>query len=164
MMQATTRNSLSIFWGGEERGGILAYGLWPRRPVSPPRFPQEAWPEHTEWKSVRLGGEGWFVCLWEILISTWPHANEWAITINETLKAFTDAGAEVAWCGIEGYFVDPPSLFAPSEMSGGVWALLRSDGALYGPPELDLPFATLPDEVLIQAREHLSILRGGVPQ
>jgi hypothetical protein len=163
MTQTTARNSLSIFWKGEERDGILVYGFWPKRSASEPRFPEEVWPEPTKWKSMRLEGEGWSVYLWEICISVWPHANEWTKTLRETLQALIAAGAEVAWCGIEGYFADPPSLFDPSEMSGGVWALLESDGTLHGPPDLDLPFATLPDGVLVQVRNRLGMPHGSVP-
>jgi hypothetical protein len=137
MSTAATRNSLGIFWNGEESGGISAYGFWPRDIERGPAFPAEVWPPDTEWKETRLWGESWTVWLWDIRIRSWPKIDSWSITVENTLDVLLGAGAIVAWCGVEGCFVDPPDLFDPSEMAEGVWACASRGGVRQRPSPLE---------------------------
>lgn len=90
--------------------------------------------------------------MWDARVARWPSAEEWATVVLTTLQALRSAGATVAWFGLEGFFVDPPLLFDPNVMSGGVWAALDEDGILYGPPPLNGRFEPLSDTVLTNLR------------
>lgn len=67
--------------------------------------------------------------------------------------------AIVGWCGIEGHFVDPPKLFSPEEMSGGVWAALTCEGEFSCTALLGRPFLALKDDDLTRLHD-LSIGQG----
>ena len=151
-MRPLTRDSLEVVWFGEWVDGILAYGLWLADGAPRMEFPHGAWPKETEWRVTQLGGSGWQVLLWDVRVRRWPSATTWAAAIDATLQAMRAAGATVSWCGLEGAFADPPSLFNES-MQGGVWAALDSDGVMHGPPPLDGTFEPIARSVLARIRE-----------
>jgi hypothetical protein len=148
-----TKNSLGIFWEGEEVDGILVYGYWDSAVAEEPVFPNEVWESNAEWKTSELHDEKWSVWLWQIRVLNWPSTLEWIDRVRKTLEAMRTGRAKVSWCGIEGFFSDPPKLFDSAEMSGGVWAVLGVDGVLYGPPPLDGVFLPIPDSLLDEIRK-----------
>lgn len=143
-----TDNSLGIFWQGEEVNGVIAYGYWKGHIREEPRFPQQAWNEGTLYRTSRLRGEGWEVCLWDVRVLHWSFPQSWEDTLKATLTAMMDAGAKVAWCGLEGFFVDPPDLFKPGVMSGSVYATMSAEYGFQCSAHMGLPFKALPDEDL----------------
>lgn len=143
-----TRESLEIFWDGEEVEGALFYGLWPGALVSPPAPPIGLWPSDTEFMRRRLWGQGWTVWLLEVRIRSWPAEERWSAIVRGTLEAVLSAGAEISWCAVEGCFVDPPSLFDPTEMGEGVWSCRSKGGADAEAPALDGPFYWISRHVL----------------
>lgn len=143
----TTSDSLGIFWEGEEVDGVTIYGYWTGSKPEPPRIELSEWPA-AEAKPSRLGGRGWTVWLWDIRILEWPEPPDWREAVQGLLRQVINAGADVAWCGLEGMFVEPPGLFDPHEMSGGVWAAADKAGHTFGPPALDGSFLPLNDEQL----------------
>jgi hypothetical protein len=147
-----TENSLGIFWDGDEVAGITAYGYWKVKISTQPLFPKDLWPPSTLFKTSYLRGEDWKVCVWDIRIFDWPSPQDWENTLKGTLAAMIEAGARVAWCGLEGLFADPPSLFDPNEMSGGVYAVLTKEYGFQCSAHLGQPFQALPDEILLKLR------------
>ncbi len=136
--------------------GILVYGFWDNTLAEEPVFPSEVWGSDVEWRARKLFGDVWVVWLWEIRVSKWPSPSEWSNIIRKTLEAMRAAGAKVTWCGLEGFFVEPPKLFDLTMMSGGVWAVLDIDGAFYGPPPLDANFVPVPDSLLDEIRKQIT--------
>lgn len=151
-MSIRTQESLGIFWEGEEVDGFTLYGFWPQDEILRPEL---ILPGGVETKSTALRGPGWSVWLWDIRVLEWPSPNEWTSFVREFLEQLTKQGAVVAWCGLEGMFVDPPELFDPSEMSGGVWAACLSPDTYFGPPALCERFEPLTDESLMMLRSAL---------
>lgn len=154
----TTRQCLGILWqsedqdGVEEQDGFTVYGYWPRGLVPPPALNLAAWPK-VESRTFRLFGEDWTVWAHDIRVHSWPAAALWRSLVLGILNQLLDAGAAVAWCGVEGAFADPPALFDPRRMPDGVWAA-RMSGHESGfqPPGLDEPFEKLTDEQLAMLR------------
>jgi hypothetical protein len=68
--------------------------------------------------------------------------------LERTLRALVEAGASVAWCGLEGYFADPPLLFDPAQMSGGVFASYAPSLGFKCASQLDGPLVALADSEL----------------
>jgi hypothetical protein len=151
-MNDSTGSSLGVFWDGEEVDGFSVYGYWPERNEVAPKFPEELWEGATS-NATRLGDLTWTVWIWDIRIGKWPEAMSWAARIERTLRRMIEAGALVSWCGLEGLFVDPPDLFSPEHMHGGVWCALTANGRLFPPPGLDDSFKRLDDKELLQLRE-----------
>jgi hypothetical protein len=162
-----TVDELRIFWHGEERPGILAYGLWSPPQDAGPQFPRDAWPRGTDVDESRLfgpwagepweAGEPWAVFEWRVLVRAWPEPQRWRATLEATLGTLMRAGARVAWCALEGVFVEPPALFEPERTPPGVWAALLPGGELLCHAELDGPFASL-------SADELRRLHGVVPR
>jgi hypothetical protein len=150
----TTSGSLGIFWEGEEVDGVTIYGYWTGLKPAPPRVELSELPG-AEAKPSRLDGSGWTVWLWDIRIQEWPDRRHWQGAIQGLLRQVMKGGAHVAWCGLEGMFVEPPGLFDPCEMSGGVWAAADKAGHMFGPPALDDAFLPLNDEQLSILRRSL---------
>ena len=163
MSPTTTRDALGIFWGGEERAGCTAYGYWPVPNAPQPDSPLDRWPPGTRIRYQHLGGDGWTVWVVDILTQDWPAPSSWAPTVSATLLTMRNSGAVMAWFGLEGCFADPPELFVPEHMSGGVWAATAGTGPVYGPPAIDAPFTTLPNQILLQLCQEAR-LRAPEPQ
>jgi len=157
MIRSTTRDSLGIFWNGEEVDGILMYSFWRQWKENAPQFPQQLWPPDSELKTRKLFGESWTVWQSEMRLVTWPSCEAWKSVVSNTLQSMRVQGAIIAWCGLEGAFADPPQLFSPSAMSGGVWVCLDQNGTLFGPPALDDDFQPLSDEILRKLHDFIVI-------
>jgi len=154
----TTRESLGIFWEGDEVDGVLFYGLWSEEEAAPDGL-LAAWPRSTGHRVRRLFGPGWVVRMWEVRVVDWPSADAWGELVLGTLRGITDAGACVAWGGLEGFFVDPPALLRDG--TDGVWCARTGSGAEFGPPSLDGPF-TLLDADAVSALAQGAAEVGGV--
>lgn len=146
------KSALRVFLEGEEQPGIIFYAYWRGEPQVEPVFPLNVWPKGSKVKSYRLFGEGWTVLTWDLAVKELPPQTVWTNLIRKTLELFIETGARVAWCGFEGYFADPPSLFAPKEMSGGVYAALTAELGFLCTLKLEEPLETLADEVLLKLR------------
>jgi hypothetical protein len=148
-VQLSTRSSLGVFFDGEEVDGFTVYGYWPRLQIVPSSLEIDHLGDR-QVKFPRLAGNNWMVGVWDIKIQTWPAANLWSGLIQRALRHVLRSESLVAWCAVEGTFVDPPNLFDLQYMSSGVWAACTADGLQFGPPGLDEPFELLTDEQLLK--------------
>jgi hypothetical protein len=147
------RETLTIVANGEIHAGVIAYGLRSAATRVRANFPFHAWPEEISLNEGSLHGQAWEVLLWEIQIDRWPERHAWKDAIKETLADLVDAGAVVAWLGSEGHpYVDPPDLFKPEHMTGGVLAALTKAGEFWSPFDPDMPAGTLSDDDLLRLR------------
>ncbi len=99
-----------------------------------------------------MHGDNWQVVIWDVKIDRWPKPEYFAKYVKKTLKALQEANCVVAWLGLDGFFVDPPSLFLPQYMSGGILAALSEHG-FEMPFALDKPLVSLSDEALLSLRD-----------
>lgn len=156
-MTKLTEESLGVFWlfedGHEEVLGVLAYGFFTNMEQHVPVFPHNLWPEDIQIKTYVYKNEAWKIIEWTIQFNRWPTTKqaEWEELIGETLYTFTTHGAIIAWCGLEGYFVTPPSLFSATEMAGGVYAILIPGNELICSAQLQKPFQAVGNEDLFRA-------------
>jgi hypothetical protein len=137
-----TRDSLGIFWQGDEVDGFTFYGYWVQPGVRQPQIKFDAWP-NVQTKASNLVGDRWTVWLWDVRMHAWPQESAWRSLVMDLLDQVLRGGAVVAWCGIEGAFADPPSLFTAQAMSDGVWAARTIHGDTFNPPDLRESFKTL---------------------
>lgn len=151
----TTRKSLGIFWDGEEVDGITVYGIWKEPPQSFPPLSHLLGKDGLAERQSALRGEGWYVRVWDIKIEKWPPPDEWKKRIHSMLYAIVECGSVVAWGGLEGAFVDPPDLFDPQYMAGGVWVAMASDGVFYSCSELDGAFTKLSNDELNELKNRI---------
>lgn len=152
MDHSTTRQSLGVFWQGEEVDGFTLYSYWHGDSAPEPALDLRAW-QNVESRAFRLAGEHWTVWAWDVRLHSWPAATHWRNLVLGTLDQLVTAGATVAWCGLEGAFADPPALFDPRRMSNGVWAARFDGQGVFEPPGLDEPFAKITDEQLVILRQ-----------
>ncbi len=152
MTNRLTEESLGIYWKGEEVDGIMVYGYWKGKTNTEPSFPVSIWPEGTEFSTFHLYGDDWDAWLWEIPIYHWPQAEEWEDLIRKTLQGLNQSGAKIAWCGIEGHFADPPYLFDPKEMAGGVYAAYAKEFGFKCTAHIGKPFSTLTNDELLKLK------------
>jgi hypothetical protein len=155
MIIQNTEKSLGIFWDGEEVDGITVYGFFKDINVDQPTMPKDIWGDNCEVKSSKLFGEDWTVWVWDIRIVRWPTQAEWIKTIERTLKGMLRQGAIVSWAGLEGFFVDPPDLFDPEFMSGGVWALYSEPEGFFCPAEIGKQFKAVDDSILKKIKDKI---------
>lgn len=74
-------------------------------------------PERTRY--THLHGDRWSVALWDVPVAHWASVTDTFRDVREIIRR----GCVVAWVGAEGFlFSDPPHLFDPAFMSGGVLA------------------------------------------
>ena len=156
MTAPTTRDGLGIFVSGEERPGLTMYGYWPSEEKAAPHFPSRLWPPGVEVRESWLGGADWSVCVWDVAVHDWPAPADWQDVLAGSLGELLRAGAIVGWCGLEGFFADPPHLFDPEEMSGGVYAASAPGWGFRCTAELDGPLRALPDSDLLALRSLIS--------
>lgn len=153
-MEPPARETLTVFVAGEELPGVIVYGL--RGPGLPPiEFPSREWQLSHDPQPFRLHGDSWEVIGWDLAVATWPSAEDWPRVIERTLSAILATGCMVAWLGAEGCpFSDPPDLFSPDWMDGGVLAALTAQGDFLCPLSPDEPLRTLSttDLELLRAR------------
>lgn len=151
-MSKPAREILTIVKDGRLQAGVSAYGLRANDVSNPADFPHGAWPADTGWQEGSLHGQDWEVIVWDIAPSSWPAHPEWARVVKQTLRALIDAGCIVSWIGSEGYFCDPPDLFKPECMSGGVLAAMTQAGDFDCAVDPYEPLQVLPDEKLLALR------------
>ena len=124
----------SVFVDGEELLGFIIYGLW--RDASAPVGRIELGPiEEGSLRAKRfmLYGDGWEICLYEVSFDRPEHYWQAVTGIEEALERMLQAGARAAWLGSEGLpFADPPDLFKPEWMEGGVLLARTAGGARFG--------------------------------
>ncbi len=155
MTEQNTEKSLGIFWDGEEVDGVTIYGLFAGAKSEEPIAPSGVWPENCDFKINKLSGDDWTVWLWDVRINEWPKKTEWFNTIKRTLETMIHQGASVAWCGLEGFFVEPPDLFKPEFMGGGIWAAYTIDGDFICKAQIGEIFETLDDSILKKIRNKI---------
>ncbi|MDA8139247.1 MAG: hypothetical protein M0036_11405 [Desulfobacteraceae bacterium] len=143
-----TEESLGIFWEGKETKGITIYGLFQGNIIEAPIPPMNIWPDGCNYKSQKLVGSNWTVWLWDIIIVKWPEKSDWINIIRRTLKIMIDFGASIGWAGLEGFFTEPPNIFNPEHMSGGVWAAYTYDDIFHCNAEIGEQFKALDDNIM----------------
>ncbi|NNG20988.1 hypothetical protein HJ590_15750 [Naumannella sp. ID2617S] len=143
------KDTMQIFLNGEERPGFLLYGLFPADADPwPSALPAEALARRYD-----LDGDDWRVCLWTLPVTEWLTGAAWQSAISHLLTSICERGAKVAWLASEGAaYADPPWLFDPEEMSGGVYGYLTADGRYACPLDPGQPWAVVGDEEMGQLR------------
>lgn len=149
-----TEEALTVVWDGDFVPGVIFYGLRSTDGrCGTPEFPASAWPEGVERREGRLHNGDWEVLVWDVAISRWPSQQEWLTMLRTTLERLRDAGAVVTWCAPEGAFADPPNLFDPAWMSGGVYAAWAPNTGFVCTARLGNELQTLSDDQLRQLRD-----------
>lgn len=162
MIVRSTRDSLAIFFDGEESPGITVYGYWPHAGVLPFALDLDGWDDARAQRST-LAGDEWTAFVWDVRVPVWPGADEWPGRVQGLLAQVAGGGAVVAWTGFECGFADPPDLFKPEFMTRCVWAArAAAAGLVIGPPPLDGPLEVLDDQALLRLRE-VCVRAGGWP-
>lgn len=129
MASLLVRDALTIFVGGGEEPGLIAYGLTAPDEWRDADFPADARLAKPQPEAFDLRGDNWRVHGWEVPIAVWPTGLDFQTAVDRTLDALIRSGCRVAWVGAEGVpFCDPPGLFDPGCMSGGVLAWMTDDG------------------------------------
>ena len=123
-MGIAREQALKIYWQGEERLGLLLYGL--RRPGQPPRVDLAELVPDPEMRLLQ--GQGWAVEHWTIRLARVPAADHWRAWLEQVLDRLLQAGYEVAWFALEGDFVDPPELFGQARSTSVYAAASRDTG------------------------------------
>lgn len=152
-MRPPLREVMTVIRDGLQTPGLSFYGLF--RTVDHERelaFPTASWPHGTGHASSSLWGEGWGVLIWDVALPNWPRNDSFRSAMLDTFAAMLNAGSVVTWVGREGYFCDPPQLFLPGYMSGGVLAAETSGGEMWLDLDPDSPLEALPDAVLVRLR------------
>lgn len=152
-MKQPAREILTVVRRGEFRPGLSFYGLHEPNSLDA-TFPQHVWPERTEVGVSKLHGGSWEVIIWDVEFETWPRGDQWFRAVRATLASLIDAGCAVSWIGLEGYFCDPPELFLPTCMSGGVLARMTHDDDFSSSFHPDEPLRALTDAELLTLRRH----------
>lgn len=151
-MEVPARELLTVIWNGEIVPGITFYGLtWPGR-WARDKFPGSSWPAGTQAKESQLHGTDWEVIVWDVAVSSWPKGQAWRRAVHDSTAQLLAGGSVVAWLGREGYFCDPPDLFSPKCMSGGVLAAMTSAGDFDCAVDPDESLRHLGDEALLRLR------------
>jgi hypothetical protein len=149
------RDALTVFVDGDEEPGLIAYGLTAPEAWHEARFPADAWLASPEPDQFVLRGDNWRVYGWEVPIAIWPTRASFQAAVQRTLEALIRSGCRVAWVGAEGVpFCDPPQLFDPECMSGGVLAWMTDDGRFDCPLDPDRVLAPVSDDELLRLRAH----------
>lgn len=155
MTARLVRDALTVFVGGDEEPGLIAYGLSEPEAWRDVDFPADAWLAQPEPEVFELHGDNWRVYAWEVPIVIWPTGSDFQIAVNRTLDALIRGGCRVAWIGAEGVpFCDPPGLFDPECMSGGVLAWMTDDGRFDCPLDPDRVLDPVSDDELLRLRAH----------
>jgi len=154
-LNALARDALTVFVGGDEHPGVIAYGLAPRGGRRSRETPVASWHGYAAaLDEYVLAGDAWEIVAWEFALSSWPTGDDWLTAVNDTLRAHVEAASRVAWIGAEGVpFCDPPELFDPHCMAGGVLAWM-TDVAFECPLDPDKPLAPVDDSTLMRLREY----------
>jgi hypothetical protein len=128
-----TKDSLGIYWTfsvdgdryQDEVSGLIFYGYWKKN------FSEDVvnnldgfvkiWADSEIEVKSRLweGAENCNFSI-EVRIDRWPE-KDWMTCVKESLKWFSNQGAEIAWCGGE-YSGPSLNVFDPEDTSGGIYA------------------------------------------
>ena len=155
-MQTPLREIATVILRGGELPGISFYALFQQPLRDKPAFPVGVWPVNTELHLSRLRGDGWLVLVWDVALSSWPSTRAFQDAVSATFEQLIHASAKATWIGREGYFCDPPDLFSPDCMSGGVLAVALPDGRTWGTPDPEQPLVVVDDAVLLEVRRATS--------
>jgi len=154
-VKVRAREALSIIWQSDKIPGFIVYGLTALGTWKRPALPVDASPAGTCVHQFRLYGDNWEVMRWDVAPSEWPTGGALARSLRGALEYVLEGGCAVSWVGCEFCpFVDPPDLFLPEYMTGGVLAAMTSDGEFYCPLDPDEPLTPLADEVLEHLRRY----------
>lgn len=157
VVMAQAKDTMVMFINGEERPGFLLYGLFP--PNADP-WPQEFSPEVLA-QRYDLGDERWRVCLWTVPVTSWLTGAAWQASVSRLLGSIIEQGAEVAWLASEGApYADPPWLFDPVEMFGGVYGFLTAAGHYSCPLDPGQPWVVVSDDELESVRRVTPLAHG----
>ena len=86
-------------------------------------------------------------------MTEWLTGDAWQADIRRLLTSIIEQGAQIAWLASEGApFADPPDLFDPTEMSGGVYAYLTATGRYVCPLDPGEPWQVVRDEEMLLLR------------
>ena len=152
-MSPLGRDVLKVFHEGDEYPGIIVYGLAPRGEAAELQFPSCAWERTVGYSPAHLHGARWEISSWEIRLERWPDSKDFVHAIQQTMLQFYLAGYQVSWVGAEGLpFCDPPFLFSPQCMSGGVLAWMTSPDRFDCPLDPAKPLCPIDDYVLRDLR------------
>ncbi|HYX37137.1 MAG TPA: hypothetical protein VE954_28885 [Oligoflexus sp.] len=152
-----TEESLGIFWRGDEVDGITLYAYGPGAELEDPSqaLADLGLQDFTFKQATKLSGDSWTVHVLDVKVSRWPSAAQWPATIQRLLRALLGTKAQVAWAGLDEIFAEPPSLFDPEKMQGGVWAALLANGHFSLAAQLGQPMVTLPREEMLTIQKYL---------
>lgn len=158
MTSPLTADVLTIFWKGVEVPGFICYGYWPSSSQPSVAFPFESWPAGTltddtwlaEWRDGELE---WRVLRRDVRVARWPAREHWPECVRRTLECFIESEVLLAWCATEGSFPDPPALFQPRLMEGGMWAVLGAGIPFECAARVDQPYSGLPTATLAAVHE-----------
>ena len=150
MHMEIAKDSMVVFIDGTEVPGFLLYGLFP--PDADPQSP--ALPDAVRSRRHDLTGPGWLIPIWTIPVTDWLTGDAWQTEVRRLLTSIVEQGARVAWLASEGApYADPPWLFDPAEMSGGVYAYLTAAGRYACPLDPGRPWLTITNDELGQLRQ-----------
>jgi len=160
-MKPPAREVLTVYRDGEETAGFAVYAIRDRRGETKPALVAQSWPGLSEVTPLLLHGERWEVCVWDVSVHAWPSADEFDRSLRDLLCGLVSGGFAVAWIGLEGYFADPPHLFLPDAMSGGVLAACSGKTGFVPAVRLDEPLHAITDDGLLALREACGDLATG---
>lgn len=152
-MIAPAREQMVVYWDGEEAAGFIIFALRSRSSEPVLRQLEFGWIIEPDQDSWLLVGEAWEAGAWYIKVTAWPSAKAFRESTSTLLQGLIDEGWSVAWIGGEGSFADPPKLFSPEAMSGGVLAAYSIDTGLIDVLDLDLPLRALTDFQMLALRD-----------
>jgi hypothetical protein len=155
MSARLARESLVVVIGGDEVPGITIYGLagpgGSRRAV----IPADAWIGEPIVDEFTLRGDSWEIVTWDVPILVWPTVDEMRTAVRVSLAAMVDAGCSISWIGAEGLpFCDPPRLFDPDCMSGGVLAWMTGQRQFDCSLNPNEPITPISDQHLLMLRQY----------
>lgn len=143
------KDTMVVFVNGEEVPGFLLYGIFP---AGADPWPSEL-PAQVLADRYDLDGVTWRVCIWTVRVTDWVTRAEWQAAVSRLLTSIIEQGAQVSWLASEGAaFVNPPWLFHPAKMSGGVYAYLTATGRYACPVDTGQLWTVVADQELQQLR------------
>lgn len=159
-MDVPARQSLGVIWpaldgpGSYEAPGFTVFGLCPgAREI--PVVELEVLADNPELE-IRgpslLNGEGWAVSVWDVRVEIWPSSDIFDDVVQRLLRGIVGAGYAVAWIGPDHLFAEPPFLFDPEIMAGGVLAAYSVGTGLISRLDLDQPLVPLSEGDLARLR------------
>jgi hypothetical protein len=143
---------LTVYIDGDELPGLIFYGLEALEHRRSVQIPFHAWPAVSAQEEHVLQGDHWRVQMWTVALERIPPPGVLEHGVAATLQAFIEAGCVVAWVAFEGNFCDPPALFSPECMSGGVVTALNAKGKRWNKLDARGRVTTLTDDELLELR------------